>query len=326
MSAWKKWGLLTVLLAILAAAPLCAADETPPEETTAEAPAEITPEDAALTVTAFRDRKILAVGKTLQLTATFSHPEIINAEAGNDRVLWQVRQKNGSQISPSQVKISAKGLLTASKQVKKGLYVVVTATSKAFGTHAEYEVFVYPPARRITVKPGAPVAFLGKEPLTVRAVTSPIGLQRTLIWRVKDSSIAKVKKNEDGTATVIPLKSGTTYLTAKSGNGAAARVKLTVAKPVSKITISGDSAVRKGSSIDLKAKLFPKPIRAMGVSWSVDVDGSMASIDSRGRLTVSKKCPVGTVITVSCWIKGSDGRVVGTKDITVTYARQRMDR
>ena len=321
MARWIRGMLITAVLALLLGGAGCAfAEQALPNDE------EITLEDAALALTCSLNKHVLPAGGKMQFTAAFAAPEKINAQAENDEVVWSVRLENGEKPDASLVKISGSGLLTTAKKIREGLRVTVVCTSAAFGTQAEYAVLVYPPIRRITVKPHDPVVFLGREPAVVSAVTVPKGLERALTWKVANKNIARLKRNPDGTISVMPLRAGSTALTAHADNGVTAQVRLTVLPTIPGVVIEGQDFVRKGGFLDLTARALPRGVQTSGFTWALDVDKSVASITARGRLTASAQCPVGTVITVTCWPKGSDKSVVGTKEIVVTYPRQILDR
>lgn len=325
MSAWKKWCLLLTLAAVYAAAPLAPAEEAPGETAAAEEAAfpQVDPADAALTVTASGKKKTLLAGKKLQFKAVFANPEAVSPEIGNDGVTWSVAREDGSPVSASQARISKSGQLTAGK-VKKALNLVVTAVSDAYGTRAEYPVLVHPKAARVTVKSSGPTAFLGRDPIQVRASTVPAGLEKTLTWSIGNKKLAKLHCNEDGSVTITPLKAGTTTLTAQSSGGASTHVTLRVAKSIQKLKIVGESFVRKGDRLQLSYRCTPRDVKISGVHWALDVGPEIAIITNQGRLKPSASCPVGTVITVSCWPRGSGKSIVATKEITVTYAKVRL--
>lgn len=336
MNAWKKGALLAALLVILALLPLAEAEDAPsaekgPEEAAIEIAAqaaEITPEEAALTVTAPGNKKILAAGKDMQFTASFAAADKINAEAGNDAVQWSIRKEDGSEVSSSQAKISAKGKLTTTNKVKKALNLVITAASEAFGTQAEYRLLVYPKVTKLTIKPSSPLIFLGNEPGVIQVATVPAGLEKTVTWSIGNKKLAKLQRNEEGALIVTPLKAGSTTLTAKSAGGATARVMLKISPALKSLKIVGDSFVRKGERLQLSFRASPKNTLVKQVSWGLDVGPEIATIDSKGRLKPASGCPVGTVVTVSCWPKGADKSksIVATKEIVVTYARVYLTR
>ena len=327
MSAWKRWCLLLTLLAVWTAAPLAQGEETPGETAAAEEAApvypQVDPADAALTVNASGKKQTLLAGKKLQLTAEFANPEAVNAALGNDGIVWSVARENGSPASSSQAKISKSGQLTAGK-VKKAVNLVVIAESEAYGTRAEYPVLVHPRVSRVTIRSTAPTVFQGRDPLEVRASTVPAGLEKTLTWSIGNKKLAKLHRNEDGSVTITPLKAGTTTLTAKSSGGASTHVTLRVAKAIQKLKIVGEDFVRKGERLELSYKCTPRDVKISGVHWALDVGPEIATITNQGRLKPSASCPVGTVITVSCWPRGSDKSIVATREITVTYAKVRL--
>ncbi|MBQ9263373.1 MAG: hypothetical protein IJ189_04080 [Clostridia bacterium] len=328
MTGWKKAALaLLVLMLMLGGTTL--AEETVVQTAPAAADAQaagsdIFAEDAALTITANNHPSTLAAGKSLMLNVAFANPEKINREAENDGIVWRIMRADGTAYTGSSVTISQEGKVTTSAKMSKATDVVFVATSTQFGTEAEYPLLVYPRVKSIAVKPHRPVLYVGGEPLKITAATTPAGLSRVLKWKVSNSMVAKIQRNADGSIYLVPRKEGKTSLTVSFGTGVSQVVYVTVAKPATKVVIVGEDSVRLGEGVVLTGKVYPRDIQNKDVKWSLDVDSSIATIDSRGRLKPTSKCPVGTVITVTCTAKGTDKNVYATKKITVAYARQKL--
>lgn len=329
MTRWKRTMLILAALALLAGMAMeCAFSEQTPaaEESTPENSGEITLEDAALSIQCNLNKHVLPAGGRMQFKATFAAPDKISAQAGNDHVAWSVQMDNGKKVDASLVKINGKGLLTTTAKVRKGTRIKVICQSKTFGTRAEYDVLVYPPIRRASIRPSNPLVFLGGEnPLVLSATTVPSRLGQALTWKVRNKKIAQLKRNPDGSVSVTPLKAGATTLTAYAGNRVIARTTLTVMPEITGIEIVGEDYVRKGGYLNLTARALPRSAQVRRFSWALDVDKSIAAISTRGRLTPTAKCPVGTVITVTCWPKGADKTMAVTKEIVVTYPVQRLN-
>ncbi|MBR1586243.1 MAG: hypothetical protein IJ662_11925 [Clostridia bacterium] len=285
------------------------------------ASAQAAEDGAKLLVTAASGKHILPAGQTLQLTAALTDEQKTNETR---RVFWQVKNADGTPADPKLIQVSDTGLVTADRAVKQGMDVVITATDEERDLTAEYALLVYPPVKRITIKPAKPMAFVGGKPLVVNAVTEPAGLGKTLVWKVGKPEVARLKRNADGSISIYPGAEGTTVLTAKADSGVTARVTLTVISPVTGVEILGGDYVRKGEGIVLSAKLSPRLLKERGVVWSLDVDPSIATVNAQGRVKPTADCPVGTVITVTCRPVGTDDpNVFATKEIVVTYPRPR---
>lgn len=289
--------------------------------------ADVSPEDAVLFIHAEGDPMKLAAGSQLQFSASFASPGKINAEAENDQVLWSLLDRDGQEIERRLAHIDENGLLQANITVRSGLDVVVTAQSAVYGTKAEYPLLLYPPALEVRLAPEKLEIYLSqKNGAVVRASTRPANLQRTLTWKISNPEIAEFTVNDDGSVTVFAKKPGATRLTAYADNGVRNYIPLEVPRLESSIRILGDEYVRQGGTLELTAMLGSRAAEPREVYWSIDVDESIATISTAGRLRPTAACPVGTKITVTCRPRHADGDVYATKEIVVTYQAFKLNR
>ncbi len=132
-----------------------------------------------------------------------------------------------------------------------------------------------------------------------------------------------VVDNEDGgKVRVKGLSKGKTTVTcmARDGSGKKASITVEVRQNVADLEISGQDYVAAGGATKYKATASPSTANNKKVIWDVyDVDEepiSGVTINSSGKLSVSKSVPNGTVITV-CAFAQDGSRSFATKEVTV---------
>ena len=125
-------------------------------------------------------------------------------------------------------------------------------------------------------------------------------------WSSSSKKIATISKN----GTVKGIRPGTVTLTA-TYKGQTEKVKITVWK-VKKVKVSGKSTVKKGKSIQLKAKVScTKGGKSKGVTWKSS-NKKIATVSKNGKVKGKKKGKV----TIKAYSKDNK-KVVGSKKIKV---------
>ncbi|MBR5874099.1 MAG: Ig-like domain-containing protein [Oscillospiraceae bacterium] len=118
-------------------------------------------------------------------------------------------------------------------------------------------------------------------------ITAAFRGDRTVTWTSEDSSIAKVDENGNVTA----VNGGKTQIIASIlGNKIYTVCDVVVNQPLEGISISGDSAVMVGGTVQLKAELKPAGASAdvNNTVWSSS-DESVATVVAGGKVTAKKE-------------------------------------
>ena len=269
-------------------------------------------EDAQLTVKTEGDAKpVLNPGQILPLTVAFSNSEKVNAERGNDGVLWTVADAETGEAT-NVATVSGDGVLTA-KKPKELSKVRVTATSEYFRTTASMNVTIYPPVTAITMEPKRLFLYAGSDKSeTVRAQLTPDTVPTEgLTWQIKPEGIVALAPGKDGTAMVTPLEAGTAVVTVTEPGGKKGTVNVRVVAAVEDIKLSLTGKAVPGGAVAVRADLLPKTAGNKTVEWSIDVDEEIAGMRDN-KIRIAKTAPVGTVITVTCKALGAPEPIVGT--------------
>ena len=138
-----------------------------------------------------------------------------------------------------------------------------------------------------------------------------------LSWEATRTGIIEVIPGENGTAIVRPLSKGTDKAVVTGPDGKKAATVVNVIDPVEQIELSVSGNSKPGGKVTVKAVLLPKTAGIKDMEWTVDVDDSVATIDARGRIAISKDAQPGTTITVNCKALGAPEPVTAQTIITV---------
>ncbi|MDE7324424.1 MAG: Ig-like domain-containing protein [Lachnospiraceae bacterium] len=115
---------------------------------------------------------------------------------------------------------------------------------------------------------------------TLTAKNYPDNASQAVTWKTSNPKIAKVEKTSDRTCKVNVLDKGNAIITATAadGSGVTATVTVNVSALASDIVITGSNMVMKGSTIRLKAEVYPKSATNQKVKWSSLMD-SIAKVN-----------------------------------------------
>ena len=141
----------------------------------------------------------------------------------------------------------------------------------------------------------------------------PIGIT----WTPAKEGLLEIEAGEDGTAKIRPLAGGKTTVAVKEPGGKNAKLTVSVVDPVTEVALTAKGKAQAGKAVTLSAALSPKTAGNKELEWSLDVDESIATIDAKGKLKISKDAPAGTVITVTCTALGAPQPISATLKITV---------
>lgn len=135
------------------------------------------------------------------------------------------------------------------------------------------------------------------------------------VWESSDTNVATVK---DGVVKTVPGVKGKTTITATAKDGSLKSVKFTVkvSQQATKVEITGSSKVGLGKSIQLKANVYPLNVANSKVKWEmVDAVDNTVKINSKGKLTVSKKANKGSYTVKATTLDGSNKSDTFTVDV-----------
>lgn len=232
------------------------------------------------------------------------------------KVVWEITDLKGKATKAATI---SNGVVKAGN-VKKAEQVIVKARYENCLQTAGMELKIWPGVKKISLQASDDFLYLGSDDsLTLNVSGDP---QETkligLTWSMSKEGIAELKDNGDGTAVLTPVMPGTVTVTAAETAGKKAAVKITVTdKPVTSVEITMKGKAAPGKTVTLSAKLAPDRPARKDVSWSIDADSSIATIDARGQMKIAKDAPAGTVIRVTCTALGAAQPVEATMDLTI---------
>ena len=237
----------------------------------------------------------LFIGKTLTISAA-----VTPTTASNRTVTWK-------SSNTSVATVTAKGVVTA-KAV--GTATITCTAADGSGVKATCKITVTKPITKITLNKTSAKIFIGKT-VTLKSTVSPSNAtNRNVTWKSSNTSVATV--SSAGVVTGKKAGTATITCTAKDGSGVKATCKITVTKPVTKITLNKAAAsIKAGKTVKLSAAVTPTNATDRSVIWSSS-NTSIATVSSTGVVTAKK---AGTV-TITCKAKDGSG-VKATCKITV---------
>ena len=274
--------------------------------------------DGVLSLSAEKDAKVLYGGGKLKMTAVFANPNRVNRQTGIDAMEWSVVDAETKE-PVSGVSVDQKGVVTADRKLEQPLEVQVRVFSPVFRTEALWPLSVYPALSKIEVKPAEVFFYTGTDaeetltPVMTPDTVPPVGLT----WKINKDSIASLTPGENGTAVIRPLAAGKTRAEVSAPGGKKAAVNITVTDPVNALSLTARGRMRPGGTVNLTAKLEPRSAGNKNLEWSLNVDASIATVDAKGQVKISREAAPGTVILVTCKALGAPEPVTETLEITV---------
>ena len=309
--------------------------------------APVTEEEVAVNITVKDDLHAAAAGKSLELDAAFINPEKAKKESSStnyDRFNWYVIDtETGEEVNEVQlnkIKIEydrrhgvERGRATlasasaptshqkvqVSNKLDRVIYAEIMAESASFHTKASYPVILLPSIKKMTLEPAKVTLYAGTE----KSEELKLSYDREdipfvgLVWSVAKTGIVEIIPGENGTATIKPLAKGKTTATVTGPHGKKAATAINVVDPVEKIELSYTGTAKAGKKVNMKAVLLPKTAGVKDVEWSLDVDESIATINAKGVVAISRDTPAGTMITVTCTASGAPSPVISRISIEV---------
>ena len=273
--------------------------------------------DGTLHIAAKEESDVLTAGRKKEFAVSFDNAEIQRDKKLN-RVEWFVYDAETGEAAEG-LKINGKGVLTAEKAIGQVMRVKVVASSPVFHTRDEYELTVMPAVKKITADPSKVFLYVGSDKeVTVQAALEPDTLPLDgITWTMKKQGVAEMTPGEDGTASFRALNAGIMQVTLQAPGGKSAAVTVNVVEPVTALTLKARGVAEPGKTVTVIAS--PEPVKAgnKAVEWSLDVDESIAAVNAKGQVAITKAAQTGTVIKVTCKALGAPEPVVATLEITV---------
>lgn len=274
-------------------------------------PVEILTEEPVPALTQAEGITETAGGGKVTYTAGEAHPTFGN-------VVWEVTGEDGSATKAAAV--DKKGVLTAGKKTSEVTKVIVKARYEYCTRAAEAALTVWPAVSKLNVTASDTFLYVGSgKTVTLTAAPEPEAAKLVgLTWTAGRDGLAEMKDNGDGTVTLTPVSAGALTVTAAEAGGKSGTVKLTVSdKPVTAAEIVANGAAAPGKTVKLSAQLTPDKPDRTDVTWNIDADTGIATIDAKGSLKIAKDAPAGTVITVTCTALGAPEPVKAELKLTV---------
>ena len=201
-------------------------------------------------------------------------------------LVWRSSNKKVATISP-------KGIVTGKNLGKAKITVSVKGTKQQ--ATATVSVVSYYRTKSVTMENKPKEAMLTDSRLKLKAAVSPSNARyRKIIWSSSREKVASISSK----GTITAHKKGHTRITAAvKGTNKKTSFRLTVIKPVKlkKITVTGDTEVYVGSSIQLKTALSPSHTTYDKLQWKSSKT-KVAAVTQNG--TVKGKKAGTTTITV----------------------------
>ena len=267
-------------------------------------------------------------GKSVQLTSTVKSV-FQGVNPTDTKVTWSLENP----ADKDYVTLSTSGKVTA-KDVSETRTVTLRATAKdGSGATDTFQVTVHPKNKGMltilrdkeNVTKTTVSVDLNKNDRTVVLYAHTFGMAdpESVTWTPATSKIANIKPLADGGVEVQMVSAGSVTMkaTAKDGSKRTATVTLKALRLADGVVISQKKTglttgleVASGKSIDLQAVV--NGTTSQKVTWSVDVDASVATVSSSGKVTAAKDLTMAHDVTVTA--TAADGsKASGTLTLTV---------
>ena len=272
--------------------------------------------DTDFEIVAEGDKKTIVGGDAVNMTAIFSNSDFINAKNRNNKIVWSVVDaKTGENIEKAKM---TNNMLSVSSTLTEETELEVIAQSAVYPElKREYRIIAVPRVNKLTVDPSRLQLWTGTDEANmITYATDPDNLPPERVTVVSDNEeIAAVKQSEQGKAEIKAVGAGRTTIRVSETGGRRADVPVTVLIPVETLTIKSDRTARPGGMPKFSAEIYPENASNKFVTWSIDVDESIAIIRKDGLMKIKRDAPKGTEITVTCTAEGAPNPVVETMKI-----------
>ena len=287
-----------------------------------ESKADWTANDGEFSLESKDNATVLIAGKKTQLLVNYNDPKKANEKIKSvsntsyikkyGSMIWSVLEAETGNPIESGISIDSKINLIVDKSFTETKKVVIKAESTIFHSSAEYPITIIPAASSISVDKEELLFYAGTDSAETVKVTldpetiPPIGIT----WKAQKDGIIEITPSDDGTATIKPVTIGKTVITITEPGGKNVRMNASVVTPVEQVELKLSGKQIPGGKVSVKETLAPKNVGNKKVEWSLNVDESIATINEKGQVSISKEAVVGTKIIVTCKALGAPEPVV----------------
>ena len=291
----------------------------------------LTADDFAFDLECSSDALIHTDGSTNQFSVKYRREDLAEKVQDLPKQIWSLlefdayTQGEFKYVDPSVATIDEKGFLKVLK-VPEQAGIVVACSLSGIPIYQTRAIMVIPRVKKLTLNETKAELYAGEsEPLILSAVAVPEGSgvfeadgSGNMAWSADKNDIVNVKDLGDGQASVEALAPGKVKVIVKDMlGGKQAVAMITVLTPVTGIEIEGPDTIAAGKGASYKVSLTPEKPSNKKVKWSLDVDGSVATIGNNGAVKVKKNVPSGTKITIICEAEGAAVPKTAKKEISV---------
>ena len=267
---------------------------------------------------------VLSAGKKTQLVVNYNNPKRANEKIKsvsntsyikeNGAMNWSVVDAETGETVEKGVSVDSKGNVIVEKELTDIRKVVVKAKSNIFNTTGEYSLTLMPIVSSISTDKSELFFYTGTDTTeNVRVALEPSTIPPIgIVWKTKKDGIVDISANDDGTVSIKPVAAGKTEITVTEPGGKSVRLNANVVAPVEQVELKLSGKQIPGGKVAVKETLLPKNVGNKKVEWSLNVDESVATINEKGQINISKDAAVGTKIIVTCKALGAPEPVEST--------------
>ena len=260
------------------------------------------------------------IGDRITLTASVSP-----SNATNKNVTWSI--ESGS----SNASISSSGTSCTVSLTREGS-VTIRATaqgnSSVYDTHT---IEIIDPVTLVTsVSIDGPTdVFVGDSESYTVSVSPSGATDKSIEWRLSNTSRAEITSSSDTSCTVEFKSSGTVtlYADAQDGSGESDSFRIYIEDPIQLVTsvsITGSSTVDVGSSITLGVSVSPSDATDDSITWTISSGGSYATITSSNDSSCTIRGTAAGTVVVRATAQDDSGKY-DTHTITVQKANEQFN-
>ena len=170
-------------------------------------------------------------GKSFDLNKLLT---IAPANASNKKVTWSIADWDAEIAKANKITLSSTGKLTAKMAVTEPVtFTVIAKAADGLGAVAYAELTVTPAATKVNILVNGEAATGTQEvavdgELVVSAASDSELAANLYTWKTSNAKVAKIVENEDGTVSVIGVKTGTAKITVTAADGSGVKATITV--------------------------------------------------------------------------------------------------
>ena len=157
------------------------------------------------------------------------------SDATDKSVTWSISEMSKADAAANKITLSANGKLTAKKDVEAPvtLYVTVKAND-GFGAATGAMITITPATKSVNIVDQDGIEIVDTQEVAIdgelklNAISDPELAAGLYNWKSSNTKVAKVVINEDGTVSVVGVKTGTAKITATAADGSGKTDTITV--------------------------------------------------------------------------------------------------